>query len=67
MVRMNISISNELARELGVLSAESDTTKSEILRKAFALFVWAKEAKSEGKKLALVGDDGQVTAEVIGL
>jgi metal-responsive CopG/Arc/MetJ family transcriptional regulator len=67
MVRMNVSISDNLASELDALSAQSDNTKSEIFRKALTLFVLAQEGKREGKKLALVGDSGQIVTEIVGL
>jgi metal-responsive CopG/Arc/MetJ family transcriptional regulator len=64
---MNITISDNLASELDALSAQSDTTKSEIFRKALTLFVLAQEGKREGKKLALVGNGGQIVTEIVGL
>jgi len=64
---MNIAISDNLASELDALSAQSDNTKSEIFRKALTLFVLAQEGKKEGKKLALVGNGGQVVTEIVGL
>lgn len=67
MVRMNITISDNLAAELETLSAQSDTSKSEIFRKALTLFALAQEGKREGKKLALVGNSGQVVTEIVGL
>jgi predicted transcriptional regulator len=67
MIRMNITISDDLAERLGALSEQSDTTKSEIFRKALTLFDLAQAGKREGKKLALVGDSGQVMTEIVGL
>ena len=67
MIRLNISISDDLAAKLDELSGESQTTKSEILRKALTLFDLAREGKRQGKKLALVGEGGQVATEIVGL
>jgi metal-responsive CopG/Arc/MetJ family transcriptional regulator len=67
MIRLNLSISDDLAAKLEELSGESQTTKSEILRKALTLFVLARDGKRHGKNLALVGDGGQVTTEIVGL
>ena len=67
MIRMNISISDNLATELDTLSAQNDTSKSEIFRKALTLFALAQEGKREGKKLAFVGKGGQVVTEIVGL
>jgi metal-responsive CopG/Arc/MetJ family transcriptional regulator len=67
MIRLNISILDDLAKKLDELSGESQTTKSEILRKALTLFDVAREGKRHGKMLALVGEGGQVTTEIVGL
>jgi len=67
MIRMNITISDDLAERLNALSEQSDTSKSEIFRKALTLFDLAQEGKREGKKLALVGSGGQVMTEIVGL
>jgi predicted transcriptional regulator len=67
MIRMNITISDDLAEKLNALSDQNDTTKSEIFRKALTLFDLAQEGKREGKKLALVGNGGQVVTEIVGL
>jgi predicted transcriptional regulator len=67
MVRMNITISDDLAAKLNVLSDQDDTTKSEIFRKALTLFDVAREGKKEGKKLALIGEGGQIVTEIVGL
>jgi metal-responsive CopG/Arc/MetJ family transcriptional regulator len=67
MIRMNITISDNLASELDALFAQSDTSKSEIFRKALTLFALAREGKQKGKKLALVGEDGQIVTEIVGL
>ena len=67
MIRLNLTVSDELAQRLNELSGESQTSKSEILRKALTLFDVAREGKRSGKRLALVGDGGQVTTEIVGL
>jgi predicted transcriptional regulator len=67
MIRMNITISDDLAERLGALSEQSHTTKSEIFRKALTLFDLAQEGKRDGKKLALVGNGGQIVTEIVGL
>ena len=67
MVRMNITISDELAKKLDILSDQSDSSKSEIFRKALTLFDLAQEGKREGKKLALIGNGSQNITEIIGL
>jgi predicted transcriptional regulator len=44
MIRLNLTVSDDLARRLDELSGESQTSKSEILRKALTLFDVAKES-----------------------
>ncbi len=67
MIRLNLTVSDDLARRLDELSGESQTSKSEILRKALTLFDVAREGKRSGKKLARTGGAGQVTTEIVGL
>jgi predicted transcriptional regulator len=67
MTRLNINISDDLAAKLDELSDESQTTKSEILRKALTLFVVARDGAKHGKKLGLVSDGGTLATEIVGL
>jgi predicted transcriptional regulator len=67
MIRLNLTVSDDLARGLEELSGERQTSKSEILRKALTLFDVARDGRRSGKKLALVGAGGQLTTEIVGL
>lgn len=67
MVRLNITISDDLAEVLDRMADESQQSKSELLRKALTLFEVARDGKREGKKLALVDLNGHVTTEIVGL
>lgn len=67
MVRLNMTISDDLAQALDRMAAESQQSKSELLRKALTLFEVAREGKREGKKLALMDRDGHVETEIVGL
>lgn len=67
MIRMNVSMSDNLAAKLNEWSEESDTSKSEIFRKALTLFAVAQDGKREGKKLGLVDKDGNMVTEIVGL
>ena len=67
MVRLNITISTDLAQVLDRMTEESQQSKSEVLRKALTLFELARDGRREGKKLALVDREGQVTTEIVGL
>jgi hypothetical protein len=66
-VQMSLTISRQLDDMLEKLAYENDTNKNEILRKAFALFEVANEAKDQGHKLGVLSRDRQVLAEIIGL
>jgi predicted transcriptional regulator len=67
MVRVNLSMSDNLAAKLDAIAAETEQSKSEIFRKALTLFEVAHEGIREGKKLALVDRDGRVATEFVGL
>lgn len=66
-VRLNLVITKQLDEMLEKLAEENGTNKSEILRKALALFEVANEAKEQGNKLGVVSKDRQVLAEIVGL
>ena len=67
MVRLNVTISDDLAETLDKISTESQTSKSEVLRKALVLFEVARDGKRDGKKVALIDRDGHVATEIVGL
>ena len=67
MVRLNLTISDDLAVALDRMSTESQTSKSEVLRQALTLFEVARDGKREGRKLALVDSEGHVATEIVGL
>lgn len=66
MVRLNLNVSDDLNQALERMAAETETTKSEILRKALTLYEVAREGSKEGKKISLVDGDKVVT-EIVGL
>lgn len=66
-MRLNLVITKQLDEMLEKLAEENGTNKSEILRKALALFEVAHEAKEHGNKLGVVSKDRQVLAEIVGL
>lgn len=67
MVRLNITISDDLAQVLDRMADESQQSKSEVFRKALTLFEAARDGKRDGKKLALIDRDGHVATEIVGL
>jgi hypothetical protein len=66
-VRLNLVITKQLDNMLGQLATENGTNKSEILRKALALYEVANEAKEQGNRLGIVSKDRQVLTEIVGL
>jgi metal-responsive CopG/Arc/MetJ family transcriptional regulator len=66
-VRLNLVITKQLDETLEKLAEANGTNKSEVLRKALALFEVANEAKEQGNKLGVISKDRQVLAEIVGL
>lgn len=67
-VRFNLVLSDELNREIDRVAAETETNKSEILRKALQLYLVAREGKREKLKLGLVDPQtGRLKTEIVGL
>ncbi len=67
-VRFNVVLSDDLNREIDKAAEESETNKSEILRKALQLYLAAREGKREGLKLGLVELKSRtLQTEIVGL
>ncbi len=67
MIRLNVTMSEDLYEKLDTISEQDHQTKSEILRKALYLFEVARQGKREGKKLTLVDENSMATTEIVGL
>ena len=66
--RFIISLSGDLIVEIEAAAKASDTSKSEILRKAIQLYVVARDGCDRGLKLGLVSPDtGMLETEIVGL
>jgi predicted transcriptional regulator len=66
--RFNVVLSDELNREIDRVAAESETNKSEILRKSLQLFLAAREGKKSGLKVGLVDPESdKIKTEIVGL
>ncbi|MDD5578560.1 MAG: ribbon-helix-helix domain-containing protein [Methylobacter sp.] len=66
--RLNITLSDDLNREIDRAAVESETNKSEILRKALTLYLAMYEGKKRGRKVGLVDPETQkLETEIIGL
>jgi predicted transcriptional regulator len=66
-VRLSLSLSPELNDRLEHLAASSHTTKTEILRKAIALYDVVAEAKTEKKRLGILDQNKRLLTEIIGI
>lgn len=67
-MRFNVIISDELVSQIDKIAESSESTKSEVLRKAIQLYVAAKKGTEDGLKLGLVNSDSkQIVTEFIGL
>ena len=66
--RLNLVLSDDLSKKIDELARESNTNKSEILRKALTMYIAAKEAPKEGQKIGLVNSKTEKhEVEFIGL
>ena len=66
-VRLSLALSPELNARLEELAQAGHTTKSEILRKAIALFDVVAEAKSEKKRFGILDQDRHLLTEIVGI
>ena len=66
-VRLSLAISPELNERLEEIAASSHSTKSEVLRKALALFDIVAEAKSEKRRFGILDQDKQLVTEIVGI
>lgn len=66
-IRLSLSVSPELNARLDNLAQSGHTTKSEVLRKAIALFDVAAQAKAENNRLAVLDQNKQLLSEIIGI
>jgi predicted transcriptional regulator len=66
-VRLSLIVSPELNATLEKLAEKAHSTKSDVLRKAIALFDVAAEAKEKAQRLAILDGDGKVVKEIVGI
>ena len=67
-VRFNVVLSDDLNQEIDKAVQESETSKSEILRKALQLYLAARDGRRRGLKLGLVDSQThKLETEIIGL
>jgi predicted transcriptional regulator len=66
-VRLSLVVSPELNARLEQLAASEHATKSEILRKAIALFDIVAEAKAEKKRIGILDQNKRLETEIVGI
>jgi len=67
-VRFNVVLSEDLNREIDKAAEETESNKSEILRKALQLYLAARDGKRRGLKLGLVEPKTEkLQTEIVGL
>lgn len=66
-IRLSLTISPELNARLDELAAAAHSTKSEILRKAIALFDVVAEAKAEKKRFGILDQNKKLLTEIVGI
>jgi predicted transcriptional regulator len=66
-VRLSLVVSPELNERLEQLATTNHTSKSEILRKAIALFDIVAEAKAEKKRIGILDQNKHLETEIVGI
>ena len=67
-VRLNLTLPDELDREMEAAAAESETTKSDVFRKALQLYVAAHKGAKRGLIVGLVNRESRkIETEFVGL
>lgn len=66
--RFNVVLSDDLNAKIEAAAKASETSKSEILRKAIHLYIVARQGCDRGLKLGLVSPDtNMLETEIVGL
>ena len=66
-VRLSLVVSPELNETLEELAERSHSSKSDILRKAIALFDVAAQAKQKDQRIGILDRDDKVVKEIVGI
>ena len=65
--RFDVYLNDELVSDLNDLMRHSGDSPDELFRKALALYKLGIEAKEEDNRLAVVGSDGEIVQEIVGI
>ena len=66
-IRLSLAVSPELNDRLEHLALSGHMSKSEVLRKAIALFDVVAEAKAEKKRFGILDQNKQLVTEIVGI
>ena len=66
-IRLSLDVSDELNNLIHQLAKETNSTKSDVLRRAVTLLSVAVDAKRQGKKIGIAERDQPLTTEIIWL
>jgi predicted transcriptional regulator len=66
-VRLSLAVSDELNERLEQLASSNHASKSEILRKAIALFDVVAEAKLDKKRFGIFDQNKVLVTEIVGI
>jgi len=66
-VRLTVDLPAALNNTLQQIADEQSLTKTDILRKAIAMYDVAHHATAEKKGIAIIGVDGKVEGRIIGI
>lgn len=66
-VRINLSVSQEVADAIEEIAVRKQITKTEVLRKAVALLAVVEQAKARNERVGLFDSDRKITTEIVGV
>jgi hypothetical protein len=67
MPRMTIEIPNDLSDLIGQVAKREGISKIDVVRRTFGILRVAEEEKAKGNKLAIVDDNNQLVARLVGV
>ena len=66
-IRLSLQVSPELNQSLEAIADSTGASRTDIIRQAIALMMYAHNAKRDGRHLGLVSDPTKLDTEIVGL
>jgi len=67
-IRLSMEVSEDVAKLINELASDTDTTKTEVIRRALSVMKAYKEQKARGRgHIGFTEDPTQLDAEIIGI